>query len=277
MLCFPQLSTGSAAQYPIVRRRRTRSIVNETPGGGRVTFSDSAAESLEWELALSGLTTQEWMVIEDLFEACGGRASDFLFLDPLDNLLGWSEDLEAAAWAAGPMLERVAGRPDPLGATRATRLVNTGQAPQRLSQTLSAPGGFQYCLSVRVRSAVPGVAKLVLATTGGEELRIVETGPEWREVWMTGKLSGPEGGPTGETITGGVELAPGASVDVFGMQLEAQTGPSAYKKTAGRGGVYPFARFSEDLLWSKTEGIDSHSTVIRITGTRPQGGHPEGI
>jgi hypothetical protein len=52
------------------------------------------------------------------------------------------------------------------------------------------------------------------------------------------------------------------------MQLEAQTGPSAYKKTAGRGGVYPLARFSEDLLRSKTEGIESHSTVIRITGRR---------
>ncbi|MEK7753773.1 MAG: hypothetical protein AAB654_17765, partial [Acidobacteriota bacterium] len=226
MLCFPQLSTGSAAQYPIVRRRRARSIVNDTPGGGRVTFSDSAAESLEWELALSGLTTQEWAPIEDLFEACGGRASDFLFLDPLDNLLGWSEELAAAAWAAGPMIERTAGRPDPLGTTRATRLVNTGQAPQRLTQTLSAPGGFQYCLSVRIRSAVPGVAKLVLATTGAEDLRIVETGPEWREVWMAARLGG-----TGETITGGVELAPGASVEVFGMQLEAQSGPSAYKKT----------------------------------------------
>ncbi|MDP2996229.1 MAG: hypothetical protein Q8N47_01995, partial [Bryobacterales bacterium] len=247
----------------IVRRRRTRSIVNETPGGGRVTFSDSAAESLEWELALTGLTSQEWAPIEDLFEACGGRASDFVFLDPLDNLLGWSEDLAAAGWAAGPMLERTAGRPNPLGTARATRLVNTGQAPQRLTQTLSAPGGFQYCLSARIRSAVPGVAKLVLATTGGEDLRIVETGPVWREVWMTAKLGG-----TGETITGGVELAPGASVDVFGMQLEAQTGPSAYKKTAGRGGVYPFARFSEDLLRAKTEGIDSHSTVIRITSRR---------
>lgn len=260
MLCFPQLSTGSAAQYPIVRRRRTRSIVNETPGGGRVTFADTTAESLEWELALSGLTTQEWTAIEDLFQACGGRGSDFLLLDPLDNLLGWSEDLEAAAWAAGPMLERTAGRPDPLGSTRATRLVNTGQAPQRLTQILGAPSGFQYCLSVRIRSAVAGVAKLVLATTGGEELRVVETGPEWSEVWLPAKLGGTE-----ETITGGVELAPGASVDVFGMQLEAQAGPSAYKKTAGRGGVYAFARFSEDLLRSKAEGTDWHSAVIRIT------------
>jgi hypothetical protein len=150
--------------------------------------------------------------------------------------------------------------------------VNAGQAPQRLTQTLSAPGGFQYCLSVRIRSAVPDVARLVLATTGGEDLRIVETGPEWREVWLTAKLGG-----TGETIAGGVELAPGASVDVFGMQLEAQTGPSEYKKTAGRGGVYPFARFSEDLLRSKTEGIDSHSTVIRITGTAHRVGTREGI
>jgi hypothetical protein len=254
------MSTGSTAQYPIVRRRRKRSVVNETPGGGRITWADTAAETMEWELTLSGLTTAEWDAIEDLFEACGGRASDFLFLDPLDNLIGWSEDLTAPAWTCGPMIERTAGRPDPLGTARATRLVNTGQAPQRLTQTLSAPGGRQYCLSARVKGAYPGLVKLVLAAPGWEETRTVEIGPDWSEAWLAAAAGG-----TGETITCGIELAVGATVEIFGPQLEAQTGPSAYKRTPGRGGVYPSARFLDGLLRCRTDGIESHSTTVRIT------------
>jgi hypothetical protein len=263
MLCFPQLSTGNTAQYPIVRRRRKRSIVNETPGGGRITWADTAAETMEWELTPIGLTTAEWSAIENLFEACGGSASDFLFLDPLDNLIGWSEDLMATAWTCGPMLERTVGRPDPLGTARATRLVNTGQAPQRLTQTLSAPGGHQYCLSARVKGANPGLVKLVLAAPGREGSRTVASGADWSEAWLSAALGG-----TGETMACGVELAPGASVELFGPQLEAQTGPSAYKRTPGRGGVYPSARFLDGLLRCRTDGIESHSTTVRITSRR---------
>ena len=263
MVCFPQLLTGGVAQYPLVRRRRRRSIVNETLGGGRVTWPDVAAESLEWELPLAGLTESEREAIEELFEACGGRAEDFVFLDPLDNLLGWSEDLEADAWTVGPMLECTAGMPDPFGTTGATKLVNTAQAPQRLSQTLGAPGWFNYCFSVRVRSANTGSVKLVVTSEGREQYRVVTTGTDWREAWLPAKLGGAN-----ETIACGIELAPGASVDVFGFQLEAQIGPSTYKRTAGRGGVYPAARFIDDLLRLKTDGADWHSTTIRITSRR---------
>jgi hypothetical protein len=105
--------------------------------------------------------------------------------------------------------------------------------------------------------------KLVLAAPGREESLIAATGSEWREAW----LSAVPGG-TGETITAGIELAPGAAVEIFGLQLEAQTGPSAYKRTAGRGGVYPSARFLDDALRCRTEGIDSHSTIVRITSRR---------
>ena len=75
-------------------------------------------------------------------------------------------------------------------------------------------------------------------------------------------------GGTGGTITSGIELAPGASADVFGLQVEAQTGPSAYKPTPGRGGVYSAARFSEDVLRARADGLDWHAIRVRITSRR---------
>lgn len=263
MLCFPQLSTGGMSQFPITRRRKLRSVVNETAGGERFTWLDAAAETLEWELTLAGLTTTEWGAIEALFESCGGRAADFLFLDPLDNLLGWSEDLNAAIWTADPLLARTSGRTDPLGTARATQIVNAGQSLQRISQTLNAPSWFHYCLGMKVRSETPDSIKLALAAAGQEETRVVGTGPEWREVWLNAQPGG-----TAETIRVSMELAPGAAVDVFGLQLEAQRSPSAYMKTAGRGGVYPATRFSSDALRCKTDGVDWHSAVVGLTSRR---------
>ncbi len=260
MLCFPQLSTGGLAQYPASRRRRRRSVVNVTPDGTRIAWADSAAKSVLWELDLIGLTAAEMGAVEELFETCEGRATDFLFLDPLDNLLGWSEDLQAAIWAAGPMLTRMAGRPDPLGTTRATRLVNTGQAAQRLTQTLSAPSWFQYCFSLRLRSDSAGTARLVLEAGGVTEVRAVLTGSSWAEAWLSTNTGG-----TGEIVTVGLELDAGSAVDVFGLQLEAQMGPSPYKRTTGRGGVYPNSRFHGDLVRSTAEGVDWFSAAVRIT------------
>ncbi len=260
MLCFPQLSTGSMAQYPASRRRIRRSVVNVTPGGARVAWTDPAVASVQWELPLAGLTAAEMAAIEGLFEASKGRETKFLFLDPLDNLLGWSEDLGATVWTADPMLTRTPGRTDPFGTTRATRLVNAGQATQRLTQMLNAPSWFHYCFSLRVRSDSVGTARLVFEAGGTTVPRTVQTGPEWRDAWLSAKGSG-----TQETVTVGLEFDPGASADVFGLQLEAQIAASPYKKTAGRGGLYPASRFCDDRIRSKAEGVNWFSTTVRIT------------
>lgn len=252
MLCFPQLSTGNLAQYPVVRRRRTRSVVNESPGGGRLAWADANAERVEWELPLSGLTATEWFAIESLYEACGGRLRSFVFLDPVENLLGWSEDLRAAIWTVDPMLSIDAGR-----------LVNAGQAAQGLRQTLAAPSWFQYCLSLQVRSESRSPVRLFVRSAEREAAATVETGPEWRPVWLEARP-----GETAEAVTCGLELAPGAAVEVSGLQLEAQSSPSAYNSTAARGGVYPACRFANDTLRSTAEGVDQYSALVRITSCR---------
>ena len=62
----------------------------------------------------------------------------------------------------------------------------------------------------------------------------------------------------------GVEIGAGQSVDLFGMQAEAQPGASGYKQTFSKCGLYPRARFLDDTLSLTTEGPDQHACRIRI-------------
>jgi hypothetical protein len=51
------------------------------------------------------------------------------------------------------------------------------------------------------------------------------------------------------------------------MQAEAQLGPSDYKPTGARGGVYSKARFDTDQLTVTAQGTEVHDAVIRIVST----------
>ena len=68
-------------------------------------------------------------------------------------------------------------------------------------------------------------------------------------------------------MTFGAQLAAGRSVDLFGMQVEAQLGPSDYKKTGDRGGVYAKARFGQMQLTVTAQGTDVYDAVIQIVNT----------
>jgi len=61
-----------------------------------------------------------------------------------------------------------------------------------------------------------------------------------------------------------LRLAAGASIEIFGLQAEAQPGPSDYKATNNRGGVYAKARFATDELTVTSQSTDVHDSVIRI-------------
>jgi len=68
-----------------------------------------------------------------------------------------------------------------------------------------------------------------------------------------------------ESVIFGAELEAGASVDLFGMQVEAQRGASDYRKTGGTGGVYEESRFAQDELTVTARGMDVFDAVVRIT------------
>jgi hypothetical protein len=259
MLYFPQLSSGAMGQYPIIKRFMSRTVVNQCPDGSQVKLSDPLASAIEWDLTFSALTDDEWGAIAGLFAATEGRLQNFLFLDPDDNLLTASEALSVAAWSAAPGLRLTGQAADPLGTNRATTVANTGPAAQQLQQSLEIPPALQYCFSVYARSNAPTPITLFQCTTAKNASTSVTVEPAWRRLILSDNLNDVNG-----PINFGIELNAGAQVDVFGLQVEAQPGPSAYKMTTNQGGVYPSARFQDDSIQVTTTGISQHACVVRI-------------
>ncbi len=264
MLYFPQLLTGATGQYPMVRKEYHRTIVDTMPDGTTIRSSDIGADWVGWSLSFDHLTWQEWTAIEALYTAAQGQVNPFTFLDPTDNLLAWSGDLTNTVWTKDPLLTVAAGMSDPTGGTGAFQLTNGGQAGQGIGQTIPAPSGLVYCFSAYVSAAAP-MAGTLTATDGTNTASAAFTaGKAWTRVSLRSQLAS-----NNSSITFGLELPPGAQVNVYGIQAEAQPAPSLYKATTVRGGVYPESRFAQDTLALVTTGVNQNSAVIQIFSTIP--------
>ncbi len=252
MLYFPQLSSGATAQYPLVKRRVHRTILNDLGSGRAIKLPDPGAAKIEWEFTFRGLGASERAELETFFHAVEGRLGEFTLLGPTDNLLVWSEDFGAAAWTKGPLISIESG-------AGGTRLVNTGAASQSVQQTVNGPGWYRYCFSLSVRSDTPTPVTLYREAGGATEEQTWTAGPQWTRPALSGKSQ-----TNAESVTFGIRLAPGAAVEVFGPQAEAQPAPSSYRKTTSRGGVFPRARFDHDALQVVTEGPEQHGCTVRV-------------
>jgi hypothetical protein len=252
---FPQLSSGAAGQYPIRKRRLTRTVVNRSREDYNIKLADPAGAVTEWLLAFDELTDQELAGLEALFQASEGRLGTFTFLDPAGNLLAWSEQQDQAVWQKDPLLSLTGNVPDPLGGTGAFRIVNPSGATQSMRQSIAAPASLNYCLSVYARSDQS--ARVWLVRGPQTDARTISA--QWTRLVSAGALQS-----AAETISFGVALDPGSTVEVFGFQAEAQGGASIYKKTADQGGVYPNARFRDDVLTVTTVGPNRHSCELDI-------------
>jgi hypothetical protein len=259
MLYFPQLMTGTAAQLPCTKRVLQRTVANEQPDGGVIKVFDPGGYRVQWDMQLSGLTSEEWSAIEGLFRTVEGRLRTFCFLDPFGNLLRWSEDLGAGAWTKGPAVQSFGGASDPFGTLRAARVSNTGTAEQDISQTVTVPGWFQYCSSVYARSDAPVAIKLFAKSGVSTATRVVKTGPQWQRFELSSAL-----GAQTEAVTFGVAIEPGTVVSLFGLQAEAQPGASGYKATSTRCGVFSNASFLDDELPMTSNAPGEFSSRIRI-------------
>ena len=143
MLVFPQLTTGASALYPVTKTCDAADggeYAGRREHGGVMPIR--MRRRLAWEMQATGLTLAEWNAIEALFEATSGMWQTFTFLDPAGNLLAHSENFGAGAWTNGALIELTAGIGDPLGTTRATRVVNAGEAAEAVTQTLACRGIF---------------------------------------------------------------------------------------------------------------------------------------
>jgi hypothetical protein len=258
MQVFPQLATGAAAIYPVTRKTSARTIVNSLSDGSTVALADPDALLRQWELSAIGMTAAEWNAVETLFQAVLGRLETFTFLDPAGNLLARSEDFGAPDWNNGPSIQLTGGINDPLGSTGATHVVNTGATSQTIEQVLAVPGDFRYAFSVWARTMAGASLTLLANTTGGTLAQTFALTSQWQRVSMSFNLN-----RNTSSVAFGAQLPASASVDLFGMQVEAQPGISDYKKT-GAGGVYANARFAEDALTVRAQGTDVFDAVIRV-------------
>jgi hypothetical protein len=259
MLYYPQLTTGSIAQFPVTRTANMRTVANQLSSGFTIRMADTGAQKVQWRLVYSDLTDGERSSLESLFEASEGQLNTFTFLDPTDNLLMWSEDWTQSVWTPDALLQVTGGIADPLGGSAAMQLTNTAQTTQQIIQNTSGPSSFMYCYSLYVRSAAPATIQLVVTATGQTALTAVTTGASWTRVTASGSLSVQQDG-----IGFGVQLPAGVQVDAFGAQVEAQPGAGLYKQTIDLGGVYSSTRFSSDLLSVTATAPNQHSCQIGL-------------
>jgi len=254
MLTYPQLGTGALSQFPFRTVRRTRTVVNAALDGSSVKVADAAGAVTEWELGYTALSDAELAAIEQFFASAQGTLNGFTFLDPAANLLAYSSTLDQPSWALDPQLSIAGSVGDPLGGTAAWSLTNAGAAPQAITQTLPAPGGYVYCLSAYVRAAAPTTVTMLVGS--GQASRAVQT--PWSRIVFSGS-----GDASAAEIAFGLQIPPGAQVDVFGIQAEPQAAASLYRASA-TGGVYQNARLRDDELAVTTTGLNRHSCTVSI-------------
>jgi hypothetical protein len=183
-----------------------------------------------------------------------GSFGTFTFIDPLANLLGWSEDLTQPNWQLG-LLRTNAGISDPLGTKRASSISNASAGTQALQQTLGVAGDYVACFSAWIRSDAAGTVVLQrdnIQTT-------VTAGPAWRREFISGK-----GVAAATESTFSITLGSGQTINVWGLQVEAQPYPSAYKQTSVPEGIFEETYFENDELTTTSTSVGLSSCEIRL-------------
>jgi hypothetical protein len=206
--------------------------------GEMIMLPDAPASRVAWNLKYSDVTAAEAAKFNALFGAAQGEYGSFLFVDPMANLLAWSEDFTRPNWQPG-LLRITAGANDPLGTTRACVVVNPGQAEQSLTQTLNVPGDYVACLSVWARSD----SNTAFALTRDGLRSDFALSSAWTRYTLSG--TGAAGAPNSVFS---VVVAAGQNIQIFGPQVEAQPAASSYKQTNTAAGIYPETYFASDEL-----------------------------
>jgi hypothetical protein len=242
------------SQFPVRKIRRARTVVNQAADGSTIKLADPLGAVTEWDLTYTDLSDAEASALLTFYVAVEGTLNGFTFLDPAGNLLAASDELNQAAWQKDPMLSLTGSVNDPLGGSVAWRLTNGGAAEQALGQTLEAPGAYLYCLSAYVRAAT---ASSVGLTIGGQGTQRAVTS-EWTRIAWTSN-----GEAQGTSVRFAIEIGSGATVEVYGLQVEAQAAASGYKASV-RGGVYEDAHLGDDVLTITSTDVDRHAGKVRV-------------
>ena len=256
MLFFPQLSTGASVLYPTIKRRNERTIVNRMADGSTHVFADPDGTQTDLELRARGLTRAEWAAIVAHFRTAQGMLTTFTLLDPTENLLAESENFSNSVWFRSPGVQLLTGILDPMGSARATSVTNTAAIPSSFGQMMNAPGDYQYCFSVWLRSTAAAEVVLSIASGVAQVARLASLTNVWQRIFVSGS---PAAATT--QVSFALELRPGDSVEVYGPQAEAQLAPSAYRRTGAVSGLR-LVRFNSDHLTVTAQSSDVYDADI---------------
>jgi hypothetical protein len=265
-LIFPQLSSGACVQYPIQRKIVQHAIVSPTEDGGRLSSADPMAQYVEWSFELQSISDEEARSLRDFYVATQGNLRSFLFLDPTRNLLCSSEDLDSSVWTPSG-LSRESNRPDPFAGMRATRLTNSSSADQTVAQSTAIPGSVQTAFSVYARADALGTIVMTRASGIFTQTSRAQLSQDWKRFTICGSLPGSL-----EPSTYSVAIGTGCSVDIFGLQVDAQRNPSPFVASGLNSGVYLDARFAMPKLEVTATGPNRNSCSIRVHAKNPTGG-----
>jgi hypothetical protein len=254
MSFYPQIGSGVVTQFPFRRTRQWRAIVNQLESGELITLPDLAGGQIGWSLKYEDISSTEAQAIGGLFNASQGKFGAFTFIDPMANLLGWSEDFTRAGWALGE-LGMTAGIADPLGTQRASTITNGSPGTLQLSQTLGISGDYVACFSAYVRAD----SSVSIAMQRDGLQAIAPAGPQWTRMLVSGT------GSTGAAqTTFSIAIPAGQAVDVWGLQVEVQPWPSVYKLTAAAGGIYEETYFGDDQLTITSTGLGLSRASVNL-------------
>jgi hypothetical protein len=256
VLYFPQLSTGSVSQLPLQKTVAFRTLLNALPDGSAIRAGDSAFVQRTYNLSFSGLTLAEANALSALFQSAEGELNTFSFVDPFSNLLCWSTDLTQPCWVKDPGLVVAAGA-DAFGGTTGAQLSNDGQVNQSVSQVINAPLQFTYAFSCYMRSDATATAELSIS--GGGCLTAT-TGEGWQRYYVASSAA------SNASLTFALTVPAGQTLQVCGLQAEAQPCAGPYKATASVGGAYPNSRFDQDTLTITTDSTGTYSCKVRVLG-----------
>jgi hypothetical protein len=254
MSWYPQIGTGAVAQFPLSRSRMWRAITNDLESSEKIMLPDNAAGQIEWKLSYQDLTNSEAGALSNLFALSQGAFGAFTFIDPLANLLGWSEDLKQPNWQLG-LLQQTSHAADPLGTQRASSVSNTNPAMQTLQQTLGVSGDYVACFSAYLWSNTKGT---VIMKRDGIQATVA-VGPAWKRAFVTGV------GASGAAQSSfSIVFAPGQTITMWGLQVEAQPYPSAYKQTSSAIGIYEETYFESNELKITSTSLGLSSCEISL-------------
>jgi hypothetical protein len=253
---FPTVFT-----LPLARESRFTSRVNRTPDYTEWRAPDQTGPLFRWDLQIGPLSDAEATTLQNFYASCNGGYQTFAFLDPLDNLLQWSQDFTQACWQASTpsSLQVTSGGSDPLGGTGAQTLANTSAAVNTVSQSLTAnPQGMTLTASVWLIGSAPITLRV---SDGGSQVSAAVISPtgSWHRYTVTGTFAA-----SGSQIVWSADLPANGGAEFFGAQLVATPGPGAYTRTTTVSGFHPNCCFDSQTLAHRVTAQNQNQVSVSI-------------